>query len=184
MEEHRDLLATSNGDIAAFERLFFRYQPRLVYFITGMVHDIDLGHDMAQDIFLSLWENRQKLAKVENFSSYLFRIAKCSIYNYYDHLSVREKYQESYLSDCLDNSVSEEEELFAKELSAQIDQIVDQLSPQRKNIYIMSRKEGLPNEEIALKLGISKRTVENHLTAVLSILRKTIITFIIYFINS
>lgn len=184
MKEQQDLLAISNGDITAFERLFFSYQPRLVYFITGLVHDIDLGRDMAQDIFLSLWENRQKLSHVDNFSSYLFRIAKCSIYNYYDHLSVKQRYRESYLSDDPIDRVSEEEKLFAKELSDQIDKIVDTLSPQRKSIYIMSRKEGLPNEEIALKLGINKRTVENHLTAALAILRKMIVLFIICHSNS
>ncbi|MFA6719118.1 MAG: sigma-70 family RNA polymerase sigma factor, partial [Prevotella sp.] len=65
-------------------------------------------------------------------------------------------------------------EIFVHELQAIINQTVDEMSPQQAKIYRMSREEGLSNDEIALRLGISKRTVENHLTAALSILRKVI----------
>ncbi|RJV04887.1 hypothetical protein DWZ67_12795 [Bacteroides sp. AF34-31BH] len=74
MKEVDELLAVSRGDMAAFERIFFAYHPKLVYFLKGMLHDVDASRDMVQDIFLSLWEKREHLVQVQDFSSYLFKI--------------------------------------------------------------------------------------------------------------
>ena len=74
--EHRDLKEIAIGNSEAFERLFFQYQPRLVYFLTGLTHDKEISRDMAQDIFFTLWKDRSKLADVKSFSSYLFQMAR------------------------------------------------------------------------------------------------------------
>lgn len=175
MKEVDELLAVSRGDMAAFERIFFAYHPKLVYFLKGMLHDVDASCDMVQDIFLSLWEKREHLVQVQDFSSYLFKIARYTVYNYYDHLGVEEKYMVDYLTKYSACYASEEEELFAKELSEHIDTVVKGMSPQRQKVYVLSREEGLSNEQIAEMLHISKRTVENHLTAVLAVLRRIVL---------
>ena len=59
------------GIIQVFELLFFRYQPKLVCFLTGLTHDSELSRDMAQEMFLSIWKDREKLAQVESISAYL-----------------------------------------------------------------------------------------------------------------
>ena len=69
------------------------------------------------------------------------------------------------------------EALFVRELQSIINRTVERMSPQRSKIYRMSREEGLSNDEIAKRLDISKRTVENHLTAALAILRKVLYLF-------
>ena len=69
------------------------------------------------------------------------------------------------------NSISEEEKLFVQDLQMIINQTVETLSPRQSEIYKLSREKGLSNEDIASVLGLNKRTVENHFTAALSILR-------------
>ena len=182
MNEQQLLHNVARGDINSFERIFRLYHPRLVAFLVGLLHDEDEGRDMAQDIFMSLWENREKLSEVRSLSAYLFRMARFAVYNYYDHLNVESKYASEYLLNHVDDSFSEEEKIFARELSNAIDRVVDGLSDQRKRVYVMSRKENLSNDEIAEHLGISKRTVENHLSAVLAVLRKLIVHSVVLYV--
>ena len=160
-EEQNKLKEIAAGNVEAFEHLFFQYQPRLVNFLIGLTHDKEVSRDMAQDLFLSLWKGREKLNNVRSFSSY------------FDRLIVSEKYTNEYLQDAC-QAESEEETLFVRELQSIINRTVERMSPQRSKIYRMSREEGLSNDEIAKRLDISKRTVENHLTAALAILRKVL----------
>lgn len=170
------------GDVKAFEQLFFDYQPRLVHFLVGLTHDKEVSRDIAQDLFLSLWKDREKLRNVHSFSSYLFQMARFTVYDYFDRLAVSEKYTNEFLLEA-SISQSDEEAIFARELQNFINRAVDQMSPQRKLIYQMSREQGLSNDEIATRLDISKRTVENHLTAALAILRKVLYLFFLSYVG-
>lgn len=161
------------GNKKAFEVLFLRYQPKLIFFLTGFIKDEEQSRDIAEDVFLDIWRNRERLGHVKSFKAYIFRMAKNSICNYYDHLIVTEKFvaQEMLRPSSVENT---EEIIFANQLQAMIDVAVNEMPPQRKQIYLMSRVDGLNNVEIAEKLNISKRTVENHLTAALADLRKVV----------
>ena len=144
-EEKEYIQAFANGNNRAFELLFLYYQPRLVAFINGFIKDVEEARDMSQDIFLRLWENRQRCGEILSFKAFLFKTAKFAIYNHFDHQLVNDKYVELMLYTPTETDDTEER---------------------------LSRKEGLSNEEIAQKLGISKRTVENHITTALAAIRK------------
>jgi len=179
MNDKEELQAIASGDIQAFERIFLLYQPKLIFFLRGFLHNEEISRDMAQDIFLSLWVNREKLVDIQSFSSYLFQIARYNVYNYYDRLFIQEKYTIEQVRQ-MNDRYSVEEALFLKELENHIESTVNQMPPQRQRIFRMSRYEGMSNEEIAQQLNISKRTVENHLTAALSDLRKVLLLLCLF----
>jgi RNA polymerase sigma-70 factor (ECF subfamily) len=167
------------GDHGAFDFLFTMYYPKVKSFLFGFLKDMDIASDLAQDIFFKVWTHREAISKTASFKSYLFRMAKNMIYDYYEHQTVKEKYelkqQEQYnrfYSDIVDT----EEDIYAKELLLLIDIIIDKMPPQRKRIFILSRKEGFSNDEIACRLMINKRTVENHLTQALHDIRTLLST--------
>ena len=174
--------AISKGDEQAFEALFLHYFPRIKGFISGILQNGEEAEDISQDIFVSMWQNRDRLTGIDNLNAYLFRIAKNTVFRHIERNLLFKDYQQQQTERSLlfpTNNDSIEEEIYAKELEYLISIAVKKMPSQRKRIYQMSRMEGLSNEEIAERLAISKRTVENHLTLALADIRKLISFFII-----
>lgn len=170
----------SHGETRAFEDIFMLYFPKLKLFLSGFLDTKAEAEDLAQDVFVKLWQNRQSLEDVENLNAYLYRIAKNTLYTYLDRSFFPNTISESELLHI--PSVEELEELiFTKELEELIDITIEKMPPKRKKIFHMSRKQGFSNEEIALQLNISKRTVETHISAALADLRKIIPVLMLFF---
>jgi len=168
------------GDHAAYRDIFLKYFPKVKYFIAHLVKSETDAEDLAQEIFVRLWENRAKLASVESFNSYIYRMAKNATFNYLEHKEVEKKYFEQLHEDETGESI--EDEIYARELELLVQLTVNRMPPQRKTIYQMSRDEGLKNEEIAAQLNITRKTVENHLNLALKEIRKTISLLALFFV--
>lgn len=173
-DEKYCLLELSRGNRQAFEWLFLDWHPRLVKFFTSLLGDGDIARDYAQDIFFDIWKTRGKFSKVESFSGYLFQMAKFKVYNHFDKAAVKSRYKGEIAAreNTLDHGL--EEGLYASEMESAIWETVRELPPKRRQVFIMSRMQGFSNEQIAQELGIDKRTVENHITNALAILRKSV----------
>lgn len=180
--EKRYIEAIGRDDEQAFESLFLHYFPRIKGFISGILQNEEEAEDISQDIFVSMWQNREKLAGIENLNAYLYRIARNTVFRHIERSLLFRDYQQQQVDNALFSSTdngSIEEELYAKELEFLVSTAVSKMPPQRKQIYRMSRIEGVSNDEIATRLSISKRTVENHLTQALADIRKIIVFFVI-----
>lgn len=160
------------GDHKSFDALFVLYHPRVKNFLLGFVKDEEDACDMAQDIFFKLWTNRESISQVSSLKAYLYRMARNMVYDYFEHSLVKENYEQKIQLSSNGYSDLIEEDIYAKELSLLIDIAIEQMPEQRRRIFKMSRKDGLSNEEISLKLEINKRTVENHITQALADLRE------------
>lgn len=171
------------GDHQAFDFLFTRYYSQVRSFLTGFLKDDELAGDLTQDLFFNVWTHRETMATVTSFGGYLFRMARNMIYDYYEHRLVQEKYNLDRQKEAAAWSGYDraEEELYARELSLLMDMAIEKMPPQRKRIFLLSRKQGLSNEEIARRMQISKRTVENHITQALSDLRKIVLSFAFFY---
>jgi len=167
------------GDQDAFKVLFVKYFPKMKYFIAHFVKSDVIANDLSQDIFLKIWEHRERLGSIRSFSSYIYRMSKNISLNYLEHKYIGDIYLES----CpIELELTIEGELYAREMELLEQLTINQMPPQRKTVYEMSRKKGLKNEEIAISLGISKKTVENHLNLALKEIRKALSLFSLFFL--
>lgn len=178
--ESKCLEELGRGSHEAFDTLFMQYHPRLKNFLFGFIKNEDEALDMAQDIFFKIWLNRKTISQVESFKAYLFRMARNMIYDYNEHVLVKESYGLKQKDTPLYSDIIEEE-IYAKELGLLIDIAIENMPAQRQRIFRMSRKEGLSNDEIAQRLNLNKRSVENHITQALADLRKLMQNILLLF---
>ncbi|MEI7422020.1 MAG: RNA polymerase sigma-70 factor [Prolixibacteraceae bacterium] len=149
---------------SALDDLFGYYYPRLFHFSKSILKIETEIDDILQEVFVKLWLNRQKIGNVETFNSYIFTITKNEVLNLI-RTNIRNN---SFKNELFQRTVVEEFQLQSQlefnEVKSGIDQVVSQLPEKRRQIFILSRTEGLSNKEIAQQLNISEKTVEDHIT--------------------
>lgn len=166
------------GRSEAFEYLFKTYYPRLRSYASHFIADVDDTEDIVQDCFTRLWEHRETLTYI-SLSALLFTMVRNGCLNYLKHKSLVNSYEVDFLAhvsgneqlynyDFLDKA---DAPLLYEELRGQIEKVMETLTPRSRQIFTMSRFEGLKNREIAAELGISVKVVEKHITKALSAFR-------------
>ena len=167
------VFALKDGNLWAFNELFDRYGKRLHRFAVAYLKSTENAEEIVQEVFLKIWNNREEISPDKSFESYLFTIAKNGILN-----TIRKsKSEQAYLNFAKLNpgkNVLLDEELDFNELERAYKNAVDQLSPRRKEIFLLSRVHSLSNAEIAEKMNISVKTVENQMTSALAEVRKNL----------
>lgn len=167
------------GSHKAFEKVFTAYFNKVKAFIYGYIKsDID-AEELAEDIFVNLWLNHEVIDVSKSFDSYLHTIARNASLNYLKHKLVKESHINNISG--MEKTFTSEDDLIAKETLLLIEMAVDRMPEQRKNIYRLSRNEGLKNEEIAIRLNTTKRNVESQLSLALKDLRKVISSVFLFF---
>ncbi|GGW29068.1 RNA polymerase sigma-70 factor [Arenibacter certesii] len=179
------LLLIEKEEKCAFETLFRLYYTKLVNIAKGYLVYHQDAESIVQNVFLKIWENRAVLKKVTNINSYLYTMTKNSCLDQLKHEKIKQNY--------LDNSYRIKSEikyqflhdesasmLLENELESKIIQSIELLPEKCKNIFKKSRLEGLKHGEIADQMGISQRTVENHISVAIKHMKlhlKEFITF-------
>lgn len=155
----------------AFQQLFDAYGKRIFHFASSYFDDPMDAEEIVQEVFLKVWSRRTKLSDQKSLDAYLFTIAKNGILN-----TIRKaKSEQVYLTWAELNpgrSVLLEEEINFIELTKAYHEAVEQLSPKRKRVFILSREQNLTYAEIASAMNISSRTVENQMSAALTCIKK------------
>lgn len=172
--------ALQRGEHKAFEDVFLAYFTKVKYFILQLVRNESEAEELAQDVFVKLWINHSSIQADKSFDAYLFTMANNAAYNYLKHKIVKDNYQELVTGTPAEFVSTPEELMYAKEISLLIEMTVNQMPDQRKKIFRMSRNRGYSNEQIAIELKITKKTVENQLSLALKELRKIISLFLLY----
>jgi RNA polymerase sigma-70 factor, ECF subfamily len=177
--QENDLLPQiRQGSIGAFEKLYFDMQPRLFAFSRKFIDDSESARDIVQEIFFEFWENRQTTIIKTSVNAYLFRTLHNKCMNYIRDMKVHEKYT-NYIDIKLkeaelvffDHDQESYKSIFFKEIQDIFQTSVDSLPESCREVFQLSRVEGLSCKEIANKLNISVRTVENQIYKALKILK-------------
>lgn len=166
------------GDHAAFGEVFIAYFDKVKILIDGYIKSEEDAEELAEDLFANLWENRQCIDINKSFSGFLHTIARNTALNFLRHKYVHNSYVENYTWN--EYTSTSEEDLIASELNLLIELTVEKMPRQRKEVYRLSRIEGLDNGEIATRLNTTKRSVETQLSAALKEIRKAIRMYFLF----
>jgi RNA polymerase sigma-70 factor (family 1) len=171
LSEQLLLTKCGDGDTLAFRELYQQYKSFVFGVVYARLNSREDALDITQDIFVSLWTNRQQLRRIKDFKVYLYVFSRNHVISAYRKKNIRIK-GESYLVEQIDQlSYSAEDHRLANELTSHIDQFVDQLPETMRSCYSLSKNEGKKNGEIADLLNISEKTVRNNVSEALKRLR-------------
>ncbi|WP_270089348.1 RNA polymerase sigma-70 factor [Sphingobacterium sp. SYP-B4668] len=159
----------------SFEQLYLDHWEKLFFFCVKACQDEDVAKEIVQDVFKSLWERRDSL-QLKEVERYLVRSVKLKSFEHIRNKVTRQQHHEQ-----IQNSLQEDYQdnhIETQELSSKINQLISALPNQCKNVFQMSRQEGLTNREIATRLYISERAVEYHITRALTTLKTHLADYI------
>lgn len=158
-------------DLRAYNELFVRFYHRMLHLASRYVGDTMKAEELCMDQLFYLWTKRREITINHNFSGYLFRSIRNRVI---DHLRKNipaetslDELKDTHLLDCPADS---------RMLTIEVEQAyrlaLDELSPQRREVFTLSREENLTYSEIAQRMNLSVNTVENYMVAALGCIRK------------
>jgi RNA polymerase sigma-70 factor, ECF subfamily len=136
------------------------FYPRLYNFSKAFLKLEEGIDDILQEVFLKIWQNRKNIKKTETFNSYIFTITRNLLMN-----ELRSVAEEFLLS----------EQIEYQELQEKVDQMIASLPERQREVFLLSRKEGLSHKEIAEKLAIAEKTVKYHISQSIGVLKNLLI---------
>lgn len=161
-----------DGNKQAFKYFFDKYYNELCNFVNIYLHNNDLAEEVVQDIFVYFWENKSRINIQSSVKSYLFSASKYRSLNL-----LRDQKRNSELQKSIEKETHGAFEMSTdfftdpNEFKKLLDDAVEQLPEKCKRIFLLSKQEELSNKEIAEKLNLSVKTVENQITIALKKLR-------------
>lgn len=167
------IIEMQQGDRKAFSTIYNKYWKRVYFFVSLYTKNPSDAEDLTQEIFIKVWESREKIAPDKDIANYLFIAAKNTALN---HLR-KNKNEPFFIENILDTleeyaSNYSDEHLAIKELEKEVESFIKQLPERQKEVFFLSRKGNYTYAQIAEKMNISIKTVENHMTRALTFLRK------------
>ncbi|HPG38126.1 MAG TPA: sigma-70 family RNA polymerase sigma factor [bacterium] len=169
-----------SSDMSAFHDLFTGCHPALFRYIYIRCRDYDLARDIAQEAFIRIWQNRQRLNPDRSFWSFMVTIAENLLKDHYRHRRVIERHCEERRAGAdLFYTPDPGHEVHVQQLQQALVRVINRYLPPRcRSVFMLSRFENKTAPEIAGLLNISIKTVENQLTYALNIIRKKIHKFL------
>jgi RNA polymerase sigma-70 factor (ECF subfamily) len=163
--------AIAAGDEAAFEALFRQCRGRVYAVAFKWTKSAFAAEEITQDVFISVWTGRDHLSDVQDARAYFYTILYNKVSRYLKNEANKAKILRASLQGAKEFSNETEETVYANEGQRFINKAIGRLSPQKKLIYELNRREGKSYHEIAEKLKLSPHTVKSHLLQAMKLIR-------------
>lgn len=170
-EDSQLIVNLIDDDEKAFCFLYAKYRRKLSLFAQSFLKSRDVAEDIVQDVFTLIWEKRKFLDPNASFQSYLYTITRNRVLNFIRDNAHKQFLDEIIYAEAIDAGDNTFEKIESKELEDILEQSIEVLTNRQKEVFSLSRKEGLSHQEIAEKLDISMNTVSDHITDALKIIR-------------
>ena len=166
------LKLVANGDETAFSTLLKVHWFHIYHYAVGFLKSPESAEEFTQDVFVRLWQNREKLADVKSFSDYLFIVSRNLLFTRLKkRVATGVPIEDLHL---LETTLLPDQQFSAKELSEIIARAIGRLPPQQKTVFQYVYHDKFSYEEISEIMQISKRTVRFHRAAAIAYLRSYI----------
>lgn len=159
------------GNEAVFETVFRQYYSPLCRYADLLLGDPDEAEEVVQTVFLTIWERRESLLITTSLKAYLYRAVHNRCLNRISQQSIQAGHRQQAATELYSQASSPTQSLLADELSSRLQQAISQLPEQCRRAFELSRFEELSYKDIARRLGIATKTVENQIGKALRILR-------------
>lgn len=180
MELHNDLIASqlAKKDEAAFEQVFKSHFKNLHAYAYTILKEEAQAEEIVQQVFFKLWERADSLIIRGSVTAYLYRAVHNESLNYIKHKKVRNEHRLHVAYSMKDQADHATKKVLGSELEKKLQEAMDDLPEQCRTIFQMSRFEEMKYREIADRLDISVKTVENQMGKALRLLRTKLADFL------
>ena len=162
-----------DGDESYFRKIFDQYHQKLYFFILYKTKSEYIAEEVVQMAFTKLWQCRQTLQEEYTISTQLFRIATTILIDFLRKYNNKDAITAGLDMVDIEKGVdSTNEKMSGAELQKKISESVNDLPPVRKQVFEMSREQGMSYREIAETLSVSSKTVETHIYKALKQIKK------------
>ena len=169
------LLLLKEDNEIAFYNIYERYCKRLYAFVYSYIKIDSETEEIVQEIFVKIWESRHDIDVFSSFESYIFTIAYNATISLFRKKATEKKYIEYLKSfQSADDVENLEGEIFYNELNEKIRSLLDNLTSRQKEVFLLSREQGLSNADIAKQLKITVNTVKKHISNTLVYLKNNL----------
>jgi RNA polymerase sigma-70 factor (ECF subfamily) len=162
-EEKELIIRLVEGDAEAFEKIYYLYVERVFYFALRYLKDESETEEIVQEVFTKIWESRLNIDPDMSFSGYILTTAKNTIFNENRKKINHQAYCNYIISYLQKNMQNVENEIIYNDLMELLNKTIARLPSKRREIFKLSRFQGLPYKEISKKLSISEKTIETHI---------------------
>lgn len=166
------LMKIAEGDESAFCELFDYYQKYVFSFGRKLMRSNEIAEEIVQDIFIKIWERKEKLKEVDNFGGYLNILVRNHSFNLLRKLAYKQKTGAEMVLSYSDEDNHTQQTIDYRETLRILEEVLDTLPEQQKTVYRLCHLEGLKYEEAAAKMNISVATVHYHMKLALKNIRQ------------